>query len=82
MPPIEFHKMLNGLSIDKDIIKRVNELIIIKSTVNESYFHNGEEQIIQFIENNINEAVEKANDLTTSTYSSDDFDDFFLKTIN
>lgn len=59
MPPIEFLKMLNGLSIEKSLTNRIYELISLKATISESYLHEGDEKLLNFIETCINSADEK-----------------------
>jgi len=82
MPPIEFQKMIDGLSIENNLKKRVNELISLKVTISESYLHNGETELINFIENCINSADEKRKSLPTSKGNPDELSSFFLKTLS
>ncbi len=61
MPPIEFQKMIDGLNIESNLLKRIGELIELKATINESYLHKGENELTSFIENCINSADEQRN---------------------
>ena len=79
MPPIEFQKMLSGLNIENSLINRINELISLKATISESYLHNGEKELINFIEVCINSADEKRKILPSSKGNIDELNSFFLK---
>ena len=79
MPPIEFQKMLSGLNIENSLINRINELISLKATISESYLHNGEKELINFIEICINSADEKRKILPSSKGNIDELNSFFLK---
>ncbi len=81
MPPIEFQKMLSGLNIKNSLINRINELISLKATISESYLHNGEIELINFIETCINSANEKRKTLSSSKGNKDELNTFFLKTL-
>ena len=81
MPPIEFQKMLSGLNIDNSLIKKIDELISLKSTISESYLHSGEVELINFIETCINTADEKRNSLASSKGNTEELNSFFLKII-
>jgi len=79
MPPIEFQKMLSGLNIENSLINRINELISLKATISESYLHNGEKELINFIEICINSADEKRKILPSSKGNIEELNSFFLK---
>ena len=81
MPPIEFLKMVNGLNLSNSLTHRINELISIKSTISESYKHKGEEELISFIENCINEAEKKRQSLPSAKGNIEELNAFFLKTL-
>lgn len=81
-PPIEFRKMINGLNLEKDITNRIDELISLKATISESYLHEGEEKLINYIENCINNADQQRNSLPSSSGKIADLDKFFIKTIS
>ncbi len=49
IPPIVFQEMLNGLEIQPDIVQRIDELVSLKATKNESYLHSGENDLMKFI---------------------------------
>lgn len=80
-PPIEFRKMINGLNLEKDLTNRIDELISLKATISEDYLHEGEEKLINYIENCINNADQQRNSLPSSSGKIADLDNFFIKTI-
>jgi len=81
MPPIEFLKMINGLNIPNSVTNRIDELILLKSTISESYFHEGEKELISFIEACINETDKKRQSLPSAKGNTEELDTFFLKTL-
>lgn len=62
-PPITFSKIYNNLSVDKNLIDRIDSLIALKSKVTEAYFHKGEQPLIDFIKLCIAESNEVKNTL-------------------
>ncbi len=81
MPPIEFLKMITGLDIPKAVTNRIDELISLKSTISEGYFHKGETELISFIEDCIKEADEKRHQLPAAKGNMEELNTFFLKTL-
>ncbi len=81
MPPIEFTRMINGLNLPNSITKRIKELIELKATISESYYHNGEKELLSFIEDCIVLSDEKRQNLPTSKGNIEDLNTFFLKTL-
>jgi len=81
IPPLEFQKMMNGLSLENSLLERINELIKLKATVNESYLHKGEDELINFIETCIHSADERRNSLPSSNGKMEAVNSFFVKTI-
>ncbi len=79
IPPIEFRKMVNGLDLPQNLINRINELIEIKSTISETYLHNGEQDLIRFMENCIERADNESKSLPASKGQMDDLNEFFRK---
>jgi predicted nucleotidyltransferase len=82
IPPIEFRKMLDGLAINKAILKRIDELIHLKSTISESYIHSGESELIAFIDSCVTSANEQRKALPSAKGSMEELNSFFLKTIS
>lgn len=82
MPPIEFKKMLYVLNIDESIIKRIESLIDLKATISESYLHEGDGEILEFINNNIMHAKEQANDLPVTKCDIKKLNAFFIKSLS
>jgi predicted nucleotidyltransferase len=82
MPPIEFSRMLDALTIDASLITRINELIALKSKKSEGYFHQGETELFAFIEKCITESAEKAARLPSAKGKLDELNQLFIKTLN
>lgn len=82
MPPIEFLKMISSLKIDANHIDRMNELIALKATKSENYYHKGEGDLFKFIENCIKESDENRLSLPASKGSVEDLNSFFIKTLS
>ncbi len=81
MPPIEFQKMIYVLDIDKSIINRIEELIELKATISESYLHEGEAKILEFINANIIQAKQRAGGLAVAKCDINKLNTFFIKSI-
>lgn len=71
MPPIHFPTMLAGLDVESSVSERINELITLKADKSEGYFHTGEAEIITFMQQNLERAGEKANQLSGSKRGKD-----------
>lgn len=82
MPPIEFQKVLNGLTLDENLRFRINELITLKATINEDYLHTGEKDLLDFIKSCIDSTIEKRLNLPASKGNIDELNTFFRKTIS
>lgn len=70
IPPIEFNKAYRHLNLEASIIQRIDELITLKSDKSEAYLHKDEPELISFINQCLNEAVEKKNSLPTGKCTS------------
>lgn len=81
MPPIEFQKMLYVLDIDESIIKRIEALIELKATISESYLHEGDNDILEFINDNISRAKKRASDLPVAKCDIEKLNSFFIQSI-
>lgn len=79
IPPIEFGLLLDGLSIDPEIEKRIAELIALKATISESYLHSGDEAILDFIKTNLEQADAAAPSLPHAKGDVAELDAFFRK---
>lgn len=82
MPPIEFHKIYPNLGVDSTLISRIQELIQLKSTIKESYYHSGEEPLLNLIKNFNEEAEKKKEALPSSKGDSAQLDQIFRKYIS
>ena len=82
IPPIEFKKMLAGLSLENHMLDRVEELIALKATQSETYVHHGEETLFAFMHACIALAEEQRKSLPASKGSLKDLDAFFLKILH
>ena len=81
IPPIEFRKMMEGLNIKSELEERIVDLIKLKSKVDESYFHKGEEEIFKFIESNLNLAETHGRFLPAGEGDMVKMNDFFRRKI-
>ncbi len=82
IPPIEFGKMLNALNLPVNSKTRIGELIEIKSTINETYLHKGENVLIEFMKACIERTENESQSLPASKGIMNDLNDFFLKTLD
>jgi len=81
IPPMEFSKMFGGLDLPANLTKRIDELIELKSTINETYLHKGEQELIMFMRNCIERANNESKYLPESSGQMSDLNDFFRKTL-
>lgn len=83
IPPISFHKMLNGLNLDKSLLVQIHKLIELKSTISERYMHQGEEELFNYIKQSIKQAEEKKSSLPASggKVDLDHVNQFFINII-
>lgn len=79
MPPIDFLKMIDGLDISIDLTDRINQLIALKSTKNENYFHTGEPELFEFIQQCISLAEKKGHLLPAGSPNIDEMNVLFRK---
>ncbi|MCP4521506.1 MAG: nucleotidyltransferase domain-containing protein [Cytophagales bacterium] len=79
IPPIAFRKMLEGLSLPISLVERIKELIELKETVDESYFHKGEEEVITFMRSCIERADNESKSLPSAKKEMKVLDEFFIK---
>lgn len=82
IPPIVFQKMLKELDIDENVRQRIYELIDLKATKNEDYFHTQEIAINNLIEKCILDAENVANSLPASKGKIEDLNSFFIKNLH
>jgi predicted nucleotidyltransferase len=82
LPPIEFHKIYPNLGIDSVLVSRIEELIQLKSTINESYYHRGEKPLLNLMKDINEEAERKRDSLPTSKGDSAQLDQMFRKFIS
>ncbi len=82
IPPIEFGKMLTGLTLPDTITLRIRELITIKATISEKYYHKGEQELIAFMRNCIERADNESLRLPSSKGQMSDVNDFFRKILD
>jgi predicted nucleotidyltransferase len=81
IPPIDFHKMLDGVDIPLNIKSKIQGLIKIKSTKSEKYLHEGEPELQDYIRENIKKADNEANQLPAAKGKMEDLNDFFKETL-
>ncbi len=82
MPPIDFHIMLETLTLPTNIVDSIHRLIELKSEKSESYLHSGEKHIIDFIDHNIAETGKTFKSLPHSRVDQEQFDQFFIDQLN
>jgi predicted nucleotidyltransferase len=80
-PPIVFVKMVNELSFDDNLKRRIVELIELKSKKTESYMHPAEEELNIFIRLELQRAEELANDLPGRRERNVDLDTLFRQIV-
>ncbi len=81
IPPIQFEKMINELTIEGSIQIRIKELIELKAGKKEAYFHTGEKELQNFIRLNIDFAENKALSLPSGKAKPGQLDAFFIHTL-
>lgn len=79
IPPIEFEKTLEGLTLPQSLKVRIAELITLKSTISESYLHHGENELIAFMQNCIQRADSESQGLPSAKGSMSELNEFFRK---
>lgn len=81
MPPIRFQELMSGIDIPLGLRKRIDELIELKSGKNESYLHEGEADLIVFIENTIVLAEDQGKFLPAANGDIQALDSFFRQMV-
>jgi predicted nucleotidyltransferase len=81
MPPIEFTKMLDELDFPENLKIRIDELVQLKATVDESYLHSGESELFAFMKTCTQRAEIEAAALPGKKSQMSDLDAFFRKTL-
>lgn len=82
IPPIELGVMLDKLDFPETIIKRIYELIELKSTISEAYLHTGEQELIDFMKGCLEKAENKSKSLPASKGQMSELNKFFIKALN
>ncbi len=82
MPPIIFQTMLEKLDIAPSITQRIYELIELKATKSESYFHTEEKALNQFIATTIARADREAQQLPAAKGQMEVLNTFFRKILS
>jgi uncharacterized protein len=77
IPPIVFTKMLEGLEVFQPMKERIDELISLKATKSEGYFHTGELLLKQFIAECIEKADHESNKLPSGKGEMEQLNSFF-----
>lgn len=78
IPPIVFQTMLEQLEFGVLLKQQIFELIELKATKNENYFHHQETEINSFIETCILQADSIANSLPSAKCNLEDLNSFFI----
>ncbi len=79
--PIEFHIMLNNLTIEKKLKDKILSLIDLKSTKNESYKHHAENDLNLFITTELTKAENEFTNLKGRSEKNVDLDNLFKNII-
>jgi len=80
--PIDFNIMLENLNLDENIVKNIKELIDLKSKVDESYLHSGENDLFIFIKDILELAELKSKELPAAQFDSEVLDVFLRKMLD
>ncbi len=80
-PPIVFSDIYLHLKIKKELQSRINELITFKATVDESYLHQGEDELINLIKQCVNDAELNRESLPAASGKLNDLNNIFRKYI-
>ncbi|MFM7023456.1 MAG: DNA polymerase beta superfamily protein [Flavobacteriales bacterium] len=81
MPPILFTIMLDELELENDFKKHIYSLIEMKATKDESYIHQKESEIIDFITEQVHLAKGKYNELSGRKEKHVDLDTYFREVL-
>jgi len=81
IPPIVFQEMLNGLEIQPEIVQRIDELVSVKATKNESYLHSGEYDLMKFISRCIELGETNSKSLPSAKGDLEVLNAFFMSTV-
>lgn len=81
VPPIEFEHIYRNLSLDQQMVDRIDELIALKGTKSESYMHKGDEELIAFIKTAIQDAEAIRKELPSSNGDLEALNHLFRKYI-
>ncbi len=79
MPPIVFQTMLEKLDIDAGITGKIYQLIELKSSKSEGYFHQEETMLNEFIERIIMRSDDQAQKLPSAKANMEELNTFFRK---
>jgi len=79
--PIEFKIMLEELEFSESLKQRIKELIDLKSTKTESYFHKGEKECMELMNDILTNSTEKASKLPGSKPDMEQYNHFFKSNI-
>ena len=82
MPPIVFKKMYTQLDLPQPLIEHIEKLIKLKARVNESYLHDGEQELFDYMKSWLAEAQEKKQNLPPASGSFLELDQFYRKVVN
>lgn len=82
VPPIVFQEALAGIEIDSNLVARINELIALKATKSEAYFHSGEAELIKFIKKSIKRTQRESTALPASKGDVETLNSFFIKSLD
>lgn len=79
VPPMELKKLMPLIENEKELVRRIGELVIIKSGQNESYIHHNEPLILDYIKRMIDMCDQSINALPGKKYDTETLNTFLLK---
>ncbi len=79
VPPIDFHAVLPAVELPAPLHARVQELLHLKTTVDETYRHNGEAELLAYINTMIEEAKTGFKALPAAKVETETLQAFFNK---
>lgn len=81
-PPISIFDLLKELEIPNSILERIYELIEVKTSKKEAYYHPKVPEILAYIDGVIENSTKYVGNLSGAKNKSQKLDDFFLRWLN
>lgn len=81
IPPMELEKLLPIISSQEVLVKKIRELVELKSSKDESYLHPNDEMVMEYLRSTILDCEDKIKNLPGQKYPIDTLNDFLRKYI-